>query len=674
MKISAAAFENFFVEKTKEVDMKMERSTPSGIPVDLKSFRFTAGEKLLIDTAKLSSLPPSKVEMLHALVVDESAEPFERQAVKGLLARHGKGDEDVASANYGQRFDDPSKQINLFENVLRMPLVNEAFKMSIASACRALANSKHATLMDIGLGKGDSLAIVQRNVASLAVNIKVQVTCETIHSYAEDLDWSSIKSKVKGDLVVLSNFTLHHLKKEHPEMQVGARIARDNFFAGLGSLHPVLVNIIEPDSDHLTDDLQRRMAFLLLHFRAVKEYISGVDCTDADRTERHEPYYAWQKRFLCHGFQPSNIVIGEGSGDHRLEIKSIPGVARLFCSQFPILSLLSFSCKQPVVDLSLNIPEASQFYPKDASALKGALIEHLHSTEALPFDSTVGLKHLHVSAGSANILSLLSRVVSEEFDILTTLDHEFPIIKTFAKTVESIPVRSHHVLDMDLKALSNRLRDLAELNKSVAVCFSNPQGVTGGWVAKTALEKLIREFPSVLFIVDECYIQYTQKAETMLETAITCDNVVLVRSFSKDFGLAGSRVGFMVARTHWIDRVKQLDILRGLLTSSQEMALEALATYALTRDRCNEVIRTREIFQYHLSLMGLELLPSKANFVAFSHQEAPEIARELEEGFGFRVAVRQSGSNRLVRITVPPLRLLGALETALSSIVSRRHC
>jgi uncharacterized protein YcgI (DUF1989 family) len=95
------------------------------IPDDLQTFGFTGREKFLIKVSSLSTLSPLDVQSLQALVGDESAEPFERQAAKGLLARHGKHDVNVAFANYGLRFDHPSKQINLFQNVLKMPFVSE---------------------------------------------------------------------------------------------------------------------------------------------------------------------------------------------------------------------------------------------------------------------------------------------------------------------------------------------------------------------------------------------------------------------------------------------------------------------------------------------------------------------------------------------------------------------
>lgn len=622
------------------------------------------------------------------------------------------------------------EQINLFEFVLKMSLVSKVFDMSLATIHRTLIKSKHATIMDIGLGKGgfacgllqyldaqkdislesihvigadidpDSLDVAEKRVMELATTLKhFKVTFQKVHSYAEDLDWEQLSNSTRGDLCVVSNFTLHHLKQPHEHMQVGAANARDAFFAGLRRLNPKLVNIVEPDSNHISDNLQERLAFSLVHFRKVKEYIEAQDFgdgqytnkgissalingffgnelldivsgSDTDRTERHEPYYVWQSRFLKNGFHPEPVAF-EDNGEHTLQIDTYPGLARFCFGGYPLLAFLSYSTPKPLVaNLSQNIPHHGGSYPRMIGGLKGALIEHLVKTEGVPYNCTFGTDNVHVSAGSAKILSLLGGVVSNQPEaVLLTLDQDFPVLKSFSQGVVHEDLPWSRDFSMDIDSCRDRLHALLTQKKKPVVYFSTPHGITGGCADKLAVRDMVEAFPDVLFIIDECYNQYSEYTQSLIPTALCCENLVLVRSFSKDFGLAGERIGYMISHPKWTDQVQNKDFLRELIESSQQAALNALQSYDRIKDACQNVMHTRQELYVGLQKLGLDPIPSSANFVSFPHPHARDIDCLLEEEHGFRVAVRESEGHSMVRVTVPKQELLLPFLDALGCVL-----
>lgn len=206
------------------------------------------------------------------------------------------------------------------------------------------------------------------------------------------------------------------------------------------------------------------------------------------------------------------------------------------------------------------------------------------------------------------------------------------------------------------------------------VFIANPNNPTGTWVEGAALERFIASAPpGVLVVVDEAYLEYVtdprfQSAEQWL---MRYPNLVVTRTFSKAYGLAGLRVGYAISDpgvADMLNRVRQPFNVNSIALAAATAALEDEAHLQATI-----ATNTAGMRQVHDGVAALQLtcLPSQGNFVLLDVGRAasPVYEAMLQQG----VIVRPVGGYGLphhLRVTIGTAeqntRMLLALERALS--------
>ncbi len=172
-----------------------------------------------------------------------------------------------------------------------------------------------------------------------------------------------------------------------------------------------------------------------------------------------------------------------------------------------------------------------------------------------------------------------------------------------------------------------------------------------------------------LVAIDEAYIDFTDSPEetTAVPLARRGDAVVL-RTFSKAFGLAGVRVGYMIGSHEVVETLRKVRAPFSVSSLAQAAALAALSDSAHYEDLRSETRRRREDLVRLLEAHDLEAIPSQANFVLVRCDgEEEDLVAQLAR---YGVSVRPGSSLGVpgtVRITVPSLSGLGLLAEALSS-------
>jgi len=201
----------------------------------------------------------------------------------------------------------------------------------------------------------------------------------------------------------------------------------------------------------------------------------------------------------------------------------------------------------------------------------------------------------------------------------------------------------------------------------VYVC--NPNNPTGTTVPDQALSAFIASVPEdVLILVDEAYYEFVTAPDyaTQLPAALERDNVMVARTFSKIYGLAGLRVGYAVARPQLISALRRTQLPFVVNNLAQVGALAALGYPDRLAERVEENAAGRDHLESAFERRSIPYYPSQTNFVAFTPPLPPgEFANlMLREG----VIVRPLGA--LVRVTVglpdENDRFLAALDSVLA--------
>ncbi|QID17388.1 histidinol-phosphate transaminase [Nitrogeniibacter mangrovi] len=270
--------------------------------------------------------------------------------------------------------------------------------------------------------------------------------------------------------------------------------------------------------------------------------------------------------------------------------------------------------------------------------------------------------------GSNDVLDLIARTFLNPGDEAVFSEHGFAVypISTLAaggKPVQ-VPARDYgHDLDAMAAAITARTR---------VVFIANPNNPTGTFVPGAQLEAFLARVPAnVVVVLDEAYTEYLPDEDRYDSIAWLArfPNLIISRTFSKAYGLAGLRVGFGLGSAELIDllnRVRQPFNVSSLALAAAAAALKDQAFVARSAD-----INRRGMAQLigAFGQLGLEWIPSWGNFVTVRVGDAAGVNRRLlEQG----VIVRPIGAYGLpewlrVSVGLPEenARFIEALQVAL---------
>ena len=283
--------------------------------------------------------------------------------------------------------------------------------------------------------------------------------------------------------------------------------------------------------------------------------------------------------------------------------------------------------------------------------LKRALADHAGVTPDM----------IVTGCGSDDILDSAMRAFGNEGDLVAATDPTFAMVPIFAKmnTLRATLVTELPAHDVDADAL------LATGAKLIYVC--SPNNPTGALVARRTLEKLIDGAPGVL-LVDEAYVEFAGVSNIDLLTR--SDRVLLIRTMSKAFGLAGLRVGYALGHPQLIAEVEKS---RG--PYKVNALAEQVATTALRHDvqwveeHIQLAIENRDRLTIELQKLDLDPVPSSANFVCVPVKNCVAVGMAMrEKGVGVRPFPNLPRVGDCLRISVGPwpmvdrcLKTLGAV-------------
>lgn len=195
---------------------------------------------------------------------------------------------------------------------------------------------------------------------------------------------------------------------------------------------------------------------------------------------------------------------------------------------------------------------------------------------------------------------------------------------------------------------------LAAVDSSTRLLFvCNPNNPTGTAVRRAELERFLDAVPTgTLVVLDEAYREFVTDPDVPdgLELMRGRPNVAVLRTFSKAWGLAGLRVGYLLAEDPAVaEAVRKTHVPFSVSTLAQAAAVAALASEAEVRDRCAAVVTERARLTAALRERGLPVSDSQANFVWLPLADRTvEVAAGLEA----RAVITRPFAGEGLRVTV----------------------
>lgn len=333
----------------------------------------------------------------------------------------------------------------------------------------------------------------------------------------------------------------------------------------------------------------------------------------------------------------------------------------------------------PPVSIALNSNE-SAFGPSPlaVSAFQAAAsgleryLENPGSLLAPALADSFGLDpdRITIGQGSDDLLARLARAYLDPDTELLRSVNGYLKIPNYAHANNANPVAA---ADNDLTASVDDL--LAGVTDRTRIVYlANPENPAGTYLSGSEIRRLHAGLPDhVLMVLDCAYEEYVDAPDYEPGHRLVADanNVVMTRTFSKIFGLAGARIGWMVGPPGIIDIVNRIGLTFPVATASVAAARAALEDTSHLRHVFEENRRLRQKMTRSLTGLGLQVYPSQTNFILVRFNNPGRSAEAAAAALRRRgIAVRRFASaayKDCIRITLGRESELAAAERAIAA-------
>jgi len=294
-----------------------------------------------------------------------------------------------------------------------------------------------------------------------------------------------------------------------------------------------------------------------------------------------------------------------------------------------------------------------------------AIEKHLHEAHVYPESSAPELRaglasrlginpdSIILGNGSDEIMQMATHVFIQPEDEAVMSEHDFSMyricVRAFGGKPIRVPLKNYRP---DLGAMVKAIKERTKL-----IFLAVPNSPTGSIVSRAEFESFLKDLPrqQLILVVDEAYREYVQDADCPIGLDYISSElpILVLRTFSKIYGLAGLRVGYGISQP-WL--VEVLNRVRPPFNVNSLAQVGALAALNDTEHVNRSVKLTRDGMDYlaiEFSALGLQFIPSQANFMAFRLGEATKECYEalLREGVIVR-HLASFGMDEWIRVTI----------------------
>ncbi|HHW58420.1 MAG TPA: histidinol-phosphate transaminase [Clostridia bacterium] len=330
-----------------------------------------------------------------------------------------------------------------------------------------------------------------------------------------------------------------------------------------------------------------------------------------------------------------NLVREEIKGFKNYEVHSIPYRYKMDANETP------FELPEGVIKNIQEIVKYSQVnvYPDPtAEKLKEELARYC---KVVPTNIFVG-------NGSDEIIHLIMLAFINKGDVVAYPHPSFAMYSVYSKIAGAveIPVKLEEDYTYDVGSFT----EVIEKYRPKLVFLCNPNNPTGSVIEREDIIKIIRKSNGIV-VVDEAYFEFY--GNTIVDAINEFENLIVLRTLSKAFGLAGLRVGYAVSNEKILEYLNLVKSPYNINSFTQRIALEVLRSGVL-RERVNYILNERKRLINELSkIKGIKVYPSKANFILVKFKDAEYAHKKLlERGILVRDFSKVEGLEGALRITV----------------------
>ncbi len=314
--------------------------------------------------------------------------------------------------------------------------------------------------------------------------------------------------------------------------------------------------------------------------------------------------------------------------------------------------------------MQVEISEVHRYPDGDCTALKTALAKR----------HVVKTSQVLIGNGSNEVLELLIRCFAGAGDEVVYSQRGFIVyaLATQAAGAIQIAVPDTDTLGHDLHAMAAAVTD-----KTKVVCIANPNNPTGTLLNNDELQTFLDALPRhMVVILDEAYDEFVADVKSDSLQTLKHPGLVVSRTFSKAYGLAGCRVGYAVADASLLAVVNRFREPFNVNNFAQAAALAALDDGEWVMDKVVKIKAERTRLEAAFDALGVLGGKSYANFVLLKHAKAADVLNGLEDQGIIPRPLAGYGLKDYLRISVGTVEendvFLWGLDVALKQVMKQQ--
>lgn len=274
--------------------------------------------------------------------------------------------------------------------------------------------------------------------------------------------------------------------------------------------------------------------------------------------------------------------------------------------------------------------------------------------------------------GSDELIALLCRAYCGEGDEVLYTQHGFLMYPIAALAAGANPVKAPEPeRKTDLQTLLDCVTD-----KTRIIFIANPNNPTGALVRKDELLAFHAKLPKdILLVIDSAYAEYVDESNYTdgLDMAEQFENVVMLRTFSKIYGLGGLRVGWSYSSAAIADVLNRIRGIFNLTIATQAAAVAALEDEDYFQESVDLNHGQKKWIAARLEALGIHVYPGEGNFILFTLESAEKAAACL--GFLKERGILMRGMTAYdlpdcLRMTIGTPEDMHAVEAAIKEFLS----
>lgn len=316
--------------------------------------------------------------------------------------------------------------------------------------------------------------------------------------------------------------------------------------------------------------------------------------------------------------------------------------------------------RQQLSEYILMQPEIHRYPDSDSTALRQGLAEKWK----------VSPENIIVGNGSDQLIQLLISLFVGPGDRVVCPAPSFGMYALTTRITGGIPVEVGLEEDMGYAYNVDAILQAVHENHAKILFLCTPNNPTGGVLPLPDIHRMVRDCSNTLVVIDEAYGEFA--GDSFIPWVGQYENAVVLRTFSKAYGLAGIRCGYSVSGAAAAKLINRIKPPYNVSTLTQKMACLLLAESTEVDARIHTICTERDRIAEQLANMpGIRVFPSQANFLLVRVPDAAMLYRRLlERG----ILIRSYGGSSLLaqclRITIGTRQENEKLLQALNDILT----